>query len=487
MAFTACNIEPVVTPEETAGTHTVKFVVSQVETKTTMDINDGVASFAWEEDDVNYFHIFENEYYNKANEVVGDIDENGAMQLLASFEKGATAPFTYFGFFAPTYFSFPQVPAAQTDNGKYDPKADILIAKPVTADASQNEEILSFQFKRIVAINVMTLKGLAAGETVSEVKIVSDKPIAGKYKYETEEWYNSLDTQITVSANSVANEKGEAVVYFVSAPVEDAQLTVTATTAVGKIYKKELAKTISFTEGGVKAFGVTVERDLSVLYNVVIPTGLLGGTVSVDKYEAPVGETVTLTATPADGYKFVSWSVKDASGQAVAVAADNSFIMPASDVTVGATFEKVVPVVLDKIISDYPAGKVGAIDEKHDLDDGFVIYTTGCYFSYELLIYANLPDFVLGRVESDAFPGTIKELRFNAGHNSGKLLVFGRNDSDSSWTPIAPFVQVEEEYSDYIVDFSGSSYTQFKIEAMPEPQETFEVRIRSIGVTYIPD
>ena len=486
MAFTACNVEPIETPEVTTGTHTVKFIASQVDTKTTMDINDGVACFDWEEADVNYFYIFENEYYYEAKDVIGDIDENGAMQLMATFERGGTAPFTYFGFFAPTFFTYPQVPAVQTDNGKYDPMADILVAKPVTVDASQSGASLSFQFKRIVAINVMTLKGLAVGETVSEVKIVSDKPIAGKYKYETEEWYNSLDTQITVSANSVVNEKGEAVVYFVSAPVEDAQLTITATTAVGKIYKKELAKTISFTEGGVKSFGVTVARDLSVMYNVVPPIGLVGGTVSVDKYEAPVGETVTLTATPADGYKFVSWSVKDASDQTVTVAADNTFIMPASNVTVGATFEEIVTVVLDKTISIYTEGAKEAIEERHDLGDGFVIHITNCQFNVELRIYASISDFDVGQVVSDAFPGTIKELRFNAGYKSGRLFVFGKNDSDSIWKPI-DMVQVEENYADYKVDFGDSSYTQFKIEATPEPDKPFEVRIKSIGVTYIPN
>lgn len=259
MAFTACNVEPIEAPEETVGTHTVTFVASQLDTKTTMDINNGIASFDWEEVDVDYFHIFENEYSNKATEYAADIDENGAMQLMATFENGGTAPFTYFGFFAPTFFTYPTVPSTQTDNGKYDPKADILIAKPVTAEASQSEEILSFQFKRIVAINIMTLKGLTAGETVKNVTIVSDKPIAGKYDHTKDEWYNSTDKQITVSANSVANENGQAVIYFVSAPVENAQLTITATTATGKTYSKKLAKTISFLEGGVKTFGVTLE------------------------------------------------------------------------------------------------------------------------------------------------------------------------------------------------------------------------------------
>ena len=262
MTFAGCNVEPIETPEETTYTHTVTFIACQDDTKTTMDINNGVASFDWDTADINYFYIYENAYTNKAKDAVGRIDENGKMQITATFENGGTAPFKYFGFFAPTFFTYPQVPAAQTDNGKYDPMADILIAKPVTIDASQSGKAISFQFKRIVAINIMTLKGLTAGETIKEVTIDSDKSIAGKYDHTKGEWYNSTDKQITVSANSVANENGQAVIYFVSAPVEDAQLTITATTATGKTYSKELAKTISFSEGGVKAFGVTmgVER-----------------------------------------------------------------------------------------------------------------------------------------------------------------------------------------------------------------------------------
>ena len=76
------------------------------------------------------------------------------------------------------------------------------------------------------------------------------------------------------------------------------------------------------------------------MYDVVVPTGLAGGTVSASIYEAPAGATVTLTATPAQGYQFVSWSVKDASDNDISVT-NNAFTMPASDVTVSAEFETI--------------------------------------------------------------------------------------------------------------------------------------------------
>ncbi|MCQ2143037.1 MAG: Ig-like domain-containing protein [Bacteroidales bacterium] len=260
MTFTACNTEPIETPEETAGTHKVTFFASQVETKTTMEINDGIASFAWEDADKGYFHIFENGVCATGDDVDAELDNN-VMTISAVF-SGTSAPYSYTGFMAATVSNDnPAVSNEQLDLGTYDPKSDILVAKPVT-DKTPDDIIegILFQFKRVVAINQMTLKGLTAGETVTEVSISSDKPIAGEYDFANGAW-NASGTSISITTEAVADADGHAVVYFVSAPVEGAQLTVTATTEAGKTYSKELAKTITFTEGGVKTFGVTVAKE----------------------------------------------------------------------------------------------------------------------------------------------------------------------------------------------------------------------------------
>ena len=75
------------------------------------------------------------------------------------------------------------------------------------------------------------------------------------------------------------------------------------------------------------------ETDYSV--TVKQPTN---GTIEADKTEAAKGATVTLTATPDEGYKFGAWDVKDASSNAVSVDAYGKFTMPASNVTVSASF-----------------------------------------------------------------------------------------------------------------------------------------------------
>ena len=61
-----------------------------------------------------------------------------------------------------------------------------------------------------------------------------------------------------------------------------------------------------------------------------------GGTATASKNTANVGNSVTLTATPDEGYQFKKWEVTPSS---VSIQ-NNSFAMPASNVTIKAIFEK---------------------------------------------------------------------------------------------------------------------------------------------------
>ena len=63
-----------------------------------------------------------------------------------------------------------------------------------------------------------------------------------------------------------------------------------------------------------------------------------GGTISCSAETATEGEVITLTATPGEGYVLSAWDVKDASNNSIAVSNNNTFTMPASDVTVSAIF-----------------------------------------------------------------------------------------------------------------------------------------------------
>lgn len=91
-------------------------------------------------------------------------------------------------------------------------------------------------------------------------------------------------------------------------------------------------------------------------YSVTVSNTIENGTVTADKTSGlKENDVVTLSATPASGYEFSAWDVKDASSNAITVT-DNKFNMPASNVTVSASFVKSAP-------TDYP-GKDGVYSSK---------------------------------------------------------------------------------------------------------------------------
>ena len=103
--------------------------------------------------------------------------------------------------------------------------------------------------------------------------------------------------------------------------------------------------------------GADTVATASVSYKVVVPApkfavnvalGIQNGTVTTDVSEAAEGDLVTVTATPADGYRLVEIIVNNGE---VAVTG-NTFVMPAQDVLVTATFEEKPPVTGDVLTND---------------------------------------------------------------------------------------------------------------------------------------
>lgn len=97
-------------------------------------------------------------------------------------------------------------------------------------------------------------------------------------------------------------------------------------------------------------------------YNVTLAS-TSNGTVAANPTTANAGETVTLTATPQSmyGYALESWIVTDANNDTINVMQDGdnpnlaTFIMPASDVTVSASFFR--SFLLFAIFEDYMASE----------------------------------------------------------------------------------------------------------------------------------
>ena len=74
-------------------------------------------------------------------------------------------------------------------------------------------------------------------------------------------------------------------------------------------------------------------------YDITLATGIEHGAVEVDKTKAASGETVTLTPTPAAGFKLSAWNVYKTDDTSTTVeVTNNTFTMPAYAVTVSATF-----------------------------------------------------------------------------------------------------------------------------------------------------
>lgn len=80
------------------------------------------------------------------------------------------------------------------------------------------------------------------------------------------------------------------------------------------------------------------ENQTPAQYKVNISTSIANGSVTASAASAAAGTEITLTATPASGYVWSSYIVTGAGGAAVSVSAQGKFTMPASDVTVSATF-----------------------------------------------------------------------------------------------------------------------------------------------------
>ncbi|MBQ4075444.1 MAG: leucine-rich repeat protein [Clostridia bacterium] len=121
------------------------------------------------------------------------------------------------------------------------------------------------------------------------------------------------------------------------------------------------------------------EETVDPTYTVTIDSAITGGTVTADKNEAAADETVTLTVTPASGYELDTLTVKQDESD-VTISADNTFTMPAGNVTVTATFKKLIARVtgVKVLVNDVeqPEGKV-----HYDADDVLTFIYYGENFS----------------------------------------------------------------------------------------------------------
>ena len=250
IAFTGCTKSETKAPE--TFTHTVTIDVNEPISRTVIDDSGEKATFSWSSDDGNRFAIKENEV--AGTNVILTIHESGMAKLSADFETETASKYIYKATLAGTRTpsGSPKIPAAQTSSAvSYDPDADVLVSETLEFDDVQSN--LNMRFARPVVINKMTLKGLDEGESISMIRISSDKNIIGYY---SDNSWTSQGSEITLSTSQTVPSSGQITVYFVTMPVNAATLTVSVVTA-NYTYSKTFGRTIDFKENEVTVFGVS--------------------------------------------------------------------------------------------------------------------------------------------------------------------------------------------------------------------------------------
>ena len=266
--FTACQREELEQNQKPeALTHSVTFVAGAPETKTTVDVSDGInAKFAWTADDEKRISIYENSI--AAETVVCGLDE-GKMTIMASFKGAERANPSYVALVNDSNNT--QIMKSEA----YDEDADILVSKVVTEFDGENG--VQLPFKREVAIAKMTLKGLDAGEVVNHITVSSTADIAGSYGVEgwtstktSLDIYSALAKGQSEGYSIVANNDGNAVVWFTCIPQDNSTLTVQVEANDGNTYRKEFGRGITLSRGNVKSFGVGLQKiQLSEVQNTI--------------------------------------------------------------------------------------------------------------------------------------------------------------------------------------------------------------------------
>lgn len=87
---------------------------------------------------------------------------------------------------------------------------------------------------------------------------------------------------------------------------------------------------------GAVTISVTFKK---IVYTINIDSNITGGTIAASPATATIGDEITLTVTPNEGYNLKTLTVKDAAGNEISVT-NGKFTMPAGNVTVSAEFAK---------------------------------------------------------------------------------------------------------------------------------------------------
>lgn len=118
------------------------------------------------------------------------------------------------------------------------------------------------------------------------------------------------------------------------------KVTPAASTASTSFTMPSYAVTVNATFAAIN-YAITHNAAENGTYTISVA----GGSATDEHTTANYGQTITLAATPSSHYKLQAWNVtKTSSGDAVSMATENTFVMPAEAVTIAPTFGRVYTV-----------------------------------------------------------------------------------------------------------------------------------------------
>ena len=216
---------------------------------------------------------------------------------------------------------------------------DVSVAvKATDADANEKNEISSLTFEATPTATVTTLKNDGTSTSVENIT-VPNTYLSGQ----------AITVKLPLPDKFVPKQikhicADGSVEYFLDHYERGAQMfTVDGDNCAVFTITKFSTFEVSGTQDYVAPSSGSGSSSTNYNVNVNAATN---GTVTADKKTAAKGTTVTITATPSTGYVVDSVKVVDKDGKTVDVTAKDgkySFVMPASAVTVTATFKAETP------------------------------------------------------------------------------------------------------------------------------------------------
>lgn len=258
--------------ESISGTHTLNFVAQKdFDTRTFVVEGENTASYYWDLNDRQYFHIYENGVPPTSLEM--SLSEGGKVaSFKATFRDTDATHFTYSAIYAQDITTDGDVcvPAYQyPTRTSFDPAADVLVS---TENVSLNDfaradenTVIRFKMRRQASVNRITVKGIRPGERVVGVSLSSDQNLGGSFVYYDEGTKFEREKSLLIDCSNweetdrVIGSDGSLSVYFLSLPVTKASATVRVWTEKN-IYKRDLNSKLTLETDVFRRFSVTMKE-----------------------------------------------------------------------------------------------------------------------------------------------------------------------------------------------------------------------------------